>query len=68
MILHGMLVLTMLNRFEIDKMWESLNNSSTHFKDDKLSIECLDDDFQLLFLQIVLKHFDDILNAQSRKE
>ena len=46
-------------------MWNSLQDSSTHYSDPDLTVESLRDDYQMLFVHIVFQHVQDILEAIS---
>ena len=50
------------------RFWQELRNTSSHYSDETLSIDALNDDHQYLFVRLVLKHVDRLLRAAVENE
>ena len=48
------------------RFWQELRNSSSYYSDKTLTLEALKDDHQCLFVRIVLKHVDELLEAACK--
>ena len=53
--------------FAPDVFWKKLRNSSTTYSDESLSVDALGDDYQQLFVRLVLDHCKGVLEAILKK-
>ena len=52
---------------EVDTFWEKLRENASNYDDATLSVDTLGDDYQTLFVLIVLQHVQALLQAAKTK-